>query len=770
MMFDCFRSVRAQQGEVCTQEKFMNLINSDEVIKLCKKIAAEPDHDKQGQLKKGLPIITWMATFAGKSRTIEHAVPSGLYMLDVDGIENPAAVWQEISKKGKDELGILVAHKTPSTFGLRIVALNQPGLETIVQNQEWFASHFPNIKFDTCVKDLARSSFVVPFSYIYELDNRIFTEIFPVYIKEGGESTPKESSEDSGEDGLTLGTQDLGTYEWHNRLYFCVLKRTDLFDGKGELFSESDFKYQDLDLRQIVNKWFDLHGGSPQRGNRNTTLFTLCCSLRYICDFSQDLMLACIPANILPRAEVCELIRSASKRERIVGIPKDMRETIAALRNTKEEDNDENDSVFSQLQGTSDMVPIEIMPPIFKEFVQIAPPDFRKASVVALLPMLGTLGSRLRAVYVDGVEQTPSFQCEIEAPMASGKSFARRIYNYVMKDVMEADAVYREKEAEYDEKVRRAKNQKEQPEKESYPIRLLGSKVSIGALLDRMANAHGLHLMSFDEEVRNVLDSMRSGAYGDIRALLRCAFDNSIYGQDYKSDSSSKRLVAVFYNTLHCGTPAEYRKLYNNAEDGTITRVLFADIPDQKFKKMPVFKELTYFQKKNIDKHVKALSEISMIKDKPQPTYQLRGFDFMREWADSWQERMRQLAIRFNDINLDTYRRRAAVVGFRAGMLAWFLFGKDNEVNKRRTIAFSQMIAEQMVVTLMQRYKVMEVSNVIAFKYVWNRIKDEFTMQDVEDAAVACNCKSLPKQIVFAWKQKNLIEKVDPQTYKKLKR
>lgn len=354
--------------------------------------------------------------------------------------------------------------------------------------------------------------------------------------------------------------------------------------------------------------------------------------------------------------------------------------------------------------------------------------------------------------------------------MASGKSFTRRIYNNVMKDVIAADTIYREKEADYDEKCRQAKNAKEQPEKETYPIRLLGSKVSIGALLDRMANAHGLHVFSFDEEVRNVLDSMNSGPYGQIRAMLRCAFDNAIYGQDYKSDGSSKRQVPVFYNTLHCGTPAEYRKLYNNAEDGTITRILFCELPDQKFKKMPVFNKLTYFQQRDIDRAVKRLSDISMKDDKIQSDYELKNFNFMREWADKWQEDMRLLSMKFDDINLDTFRRRAAVVGFRAGMIAWFLFDKDTEVNRAKTCSFAQMIAEQMVVALMQRYKVTETSNVITYKNVWNKLGDVFTKEEFGEMCQREEVKTLPRVIIYRWKQKHLIKVLEDKKYKKMQK
>ena len=767
MKFDYFQSVKSKKGEQCTDEVFVRAINSKEVCSLCKKIAAEEDHDKQGVLKKGLPIITWMASFNGGQRLISNATPSGLYMMDIDGIEDPEKVWEEIKEKDPKALGIMIAHKTPSAHGLRIVALNREGLDSVVQNQEWFASQFPNIKFDTCVKDLARSSFLVPFSYFYYTDMNIFKSMCPVYIKEGGKSSSTDSNTASHDADSTSGTKDLGTYVFKGYQYFNVERKTDLLGDESAPIEEDELVYDGLDLRTIVLEWLAQHGGEPKQGSRNTTLFQLFCSLRYICDFQTDIMLASVPA-ILSRFETCELIENAKKRDRIVGIPKDILAAVKALKdNENEDDETSKKTIYDYLQSTNDLLAVEKLPPIFKQFAQIAPPDFRKASVVALLPLLGTLGSRLRAVYVDGVEQTPSFQCEIEAPMASGKSFARRIFNIVMEDVIEQDNAYRDKEAKYEEKVRLAKNAKEQPEREVYPIRLLGSKVSIAALLDRMANTKGLHVLSFDEEIRNVLDSMRSGAYGDIRALLRCAFDNSIFGQDYKSDSSSKHMVAVFYNTLHCGTPAEYRKLYNNAEDGTITRVLFADIPDQKFKKMPVFKELNYFQLKDIRKQVKRLSNITMQGESVQPPYKLKNFDFMRTWADKWQEDMRQLAIKFNDINLDTYRRRAAVVGFRAGMLAWFLFDKNDAVTRSRTTSFAQMIAEQMCVTLMRRYQVAEVSNSIIFVAVWNKLPETFTADQVEQVVSSTNFKTPSRAIIHRWRERNLILKTDKQTYKK---
>ena len=765
MLFSQFDSVNATKGVLCTEETFFHTINSEQVIDVCKKIAKEEDHDKQGILKKDLPVVTWMSFFGALPRANKNATPSGLVMVDYDGIEDPEAVWNRIKERDPKQLGIYIAHKTPSTHGVRIVFKNREGLDSVVANLEWWKSMFPEFKLDSKCKDLARASFMVPASYFYYTDLNVFREMCPVYVKEGGSAS---SDEDDSDAAHTLGTDDLGTYDKYGLNWFVVNRQTDLFGTAGEPFSGEDFKYEDLDIREIALKWLNLNGGVPQKGSRNSSLFALACNLRYLCEFSSDLMLACMPA-LLPRNEEAALVLSALKRDRIVGVPKSVREAIAYLRESKQQpDSPEwEDNVFNHLDSPNDMMPTEKLPPIFRQFVGAAPTDFRKATVVALLPMLGTLGSRLRARYLDGKLHSPSFQCEIEAPMASGKSFTRDIFNFVMKDVMQKDQVYRLKEADYEERVRRAKNQKEQPEKETYPIRLLGSKVSIAALLDRIAYAQGLHVMSFDEEVRNVIDSMKAGGFGDIRALLRNAFDNSIFGQEYKSDNSSKRLVAIMYNTLHCGTPAEYRKLYNNAEDGTITRVVFCELPDQSFKKMPKFKEISYWEKKKMQKSIDKLSEISMIGDKVQPEHELKNFDFMNEWADKWLEKMRKLAMRFDNLSLDTFRKRAAVVGFRAAMIAWYLYDADTPNNRRKTVEFAEMIAEHMTVTLMQRYSIVEMSNTILYKQVWNRLGNEFDKEEVKRVIEETSVKSDARTVIFRWKQKNLIQLIGENKYQK---
>lgn len=763
MTFDIFESKNAQHGEVCTLEKFRAAINSDRVVRLCRDIAGYVgQHEEQNKLKVQLPCITPMATFGGKGHKKANAIPSGLYMLDIDSIDDPEACWQHINEKHSvEELQVVLAHKTPSLHGLRIVCRGRKEFTTIAENIEWFKSLYPEIEFDKVVKDISRCSFLVAGSYIYYLDETMFEENEVCYIKGEG-----STSENGAVDNAPIG-QDLGTYNIYGWPFFKVQKDSNLF-ATPTLYEEEDFMTEGKDLRKVAALWMEEHGGMPPVGKRNQTLFELACDIRYICGFHESLMLACLPA-ILERAEVTQLVRSAKKQPRNARVPAKLR-VIYNKTPLKGEQQDEKDekTIFDYLNTGEKMLAANQLPPVFKEFVSIVPRDFRRAAIVALLPMLGTLGSRLRARYLDGVIQSPSFQCEIEAPMASGKSFVSRIYDYVMKDVLAEDEENRAKEEAYDEKVRRAKNAKDQPDPESYMVRLLGAKVSISKLMDRLAAAHGLHVFTYTDEVANVLDGIQSGKYGDIRALLRNAFDNQRFSQEYKSENSSKKMCRVFYNTLHCGTPAEYKKLYKNVEDGTVTRITFATLPDQAFKKMPRFKELTDKQKRDVDRAIARISGVSVIKGKVQPEYPLE-MQFLNEWADRWLERMRKLSADFDNRSLDTFRRRSAVVGFRAGMLAYYLYGKHDKSTKAKTCAFAELVAEQMVISLLRRYNVSEVSNVVPWQNIWNRLEDEFTQDEVEAVASSCGIDSPARSVIFKWKLKGLIVR-DNKTKKFIKR
>ena len=59
------------------------------------------------------------------------------------------------------------------------------------------------------------------------------------------------------------------------------------------------------------------------------------------------------------------------------------------------------------------------LPGILQDLSDHAPEEFREATLMAAMPMLGTLATGIRAKYLDGKLNSPSFIVDIEAPQAT---------------------------------------------------------------------------------------------------------------------------------------------------------------------------------------------------------------------------------------------------------------------------------------------------------------------------------------------------------------
>ena len=168
MRFSIFKNAKAQKGQECTYERYLEVANSAELLRLCNDIAAEENADKRGELKKGLPVVTWQAFFPNR-RVSKEAEPSGLFMLDIDHVENPYQLYSEKIAGRVKELGIVYCGMTASRHGVRIVAKCLPTLKSIEECQRWLAANL-KVEFDGVCKDWARCSFLVHDSYTYFMD------------------------------------------------------------------------------------------------------------------------------------------------------------------------------------------------------------------------------------------------------------------------------------------------------------------------------------------------------------------------------------------------------------------------------------------------------------------------------------------------------------------------------------------------------------------------------------------------------------------------
>ena len=189
MSFGIAKNVRSEV-QVCTPELLNRVLDSVHVARICAEIEDALEKSRNGELtkeeyetikselKKKLPIFTFHAMFKNGRRKNEDAIPSGLSIYDLDHIPNPEGRWKEIEPR-KEELGIVLAHITPSSEGLRLVFVMPEGM-SLAEAQAWMSSQLGDAQYDACVKDFARCSFAVPREYVLFLDEeKLFTEHLP---------------------------------------------------------------------------------------------------------------------------------------------------------------------------------------------------------------------------------------------------------------------------------------------------------------------------------------------------------------------------------------------------------------------------------------------------------------------------------------------------------------------------------------------------------------------------------------------------------------
>ncbi|MBQ2534023.1 MAG: VirE protein, partial [Prevotella sp.] len=217
----------------------------------------------KGEHKKRLPIITPHAMFPKGRRCNGDAVASGLSMYDIDHISDPRGYYQTMVADRVAELGIVLAHVTPSLEGLRLIFVMPQGM-TLEEAQLWMSQQLGDANYDGCVKDMARSSFVVPRSYVLYMDEE---ELF------------MERKNDSQVQGDKVqGDKGQGTKDNLNPQSFPT-------------------DYHGIPFKELIAKYWEVNnqGFEPTQGDRDTLTYQLACDLRHICGRSFEWLDQVIP-------------------------------------------------------------------------------------------------------------------------------------------------------------------------------------------------------------------------------------------------------------------------------------------------------------------------------------------------------------------------------------------------------------------------------------------------------------------------------------------
>ena len=372
--------------------------------------------------------------------------------------------------------------------------------------------------------------------------------------------------------------------------------------------------------------------------------------------------------------------------------------------------------------------------------------------------------------YCDGMEQRLGLMSIILGDQASGKSVCKNVVDIWKRQLDEDDAIARKREEEWKERKKSRKANEKAPEDPKVLIRVLPVTVSCSTLLKRIKNSCDHTLYSFGEELDTLRKTNGAGSWSSKYDIYRLSFDRGEWGQDYNSDQAESGVVRVAYNWTMLGTYGAMHKCFkaDNIENGLSSRILVAEMPDSSFAKMPKYGKRTLEDEAKIQEAVNVLRRSNGLIDTPR----------LRKAIGDWVEEKRVEAAKDIDRVKDTYRKRAAVIGFRCGVIFHLLTGKAKET--QQCIDFALMMAEYCLnvqiktfgESLSNQYennKTTKQRN-SRNKSVFEQLPPTFSTEDVRALKDSdCNIPAI-RMIISRWVHDSWIKKIDNNLWQKCNR
>ena len=415
--------------------------------------------------------------------------------------------------------------------------------------------------------------------------------------------------------------------------------------------------FKSVPYSSIIAEWWRRNGGEPAEGERNVKLHKLAVNLRAICDNNEERLLEVMPRLGLSEAEMKSIIHSACKEptkgSRMID------QIVSALEMGISPDEIEDAEVAAAETGVK--VNVKALPIGLKESLVGVPVSMHMPVLCSVLPIAAAYADQVEVEYCDGNRQRLGLMSIIRGEQASGKSVCKNAVDIWKRQFDEEDALARKREEEWKERKKGRKANEKAPEDPKVLIRMVPVTVSCSTLLKRFKNAQGHTLYSFGEELDTLRKTNGAGSWSSKYDIYRLSFDNGEWGQDYNSDQAESGVVKVAYNWTMLGTNGAMRKCFksDNIENGLSSRILVAEMPDSSFSKMPKFKHRSVEDEARINEAVTRLRSFSGLIDTPR----------LRKAIEDWVEQKRVEAAKDIDHVKDTYRKRAAVIGFRCGVI-----------------------------------------------------------------------------------------------------
>ena len=748
-----------------------------------------------------LPAMMPMGDVGDLQRAKQNCEPTGLVMIDLDNKgetapevvhwweeEDPVAKVREMltektTSEGQPELErmhVVLVHITPSGRGLRLlVHCHAEGMEATIENcvKAFDLERFGTV--DPACTDLSRLSCLVPADYI-------------VYEKGMFDEVP------------AISIEAMRRYKVAGKVAKGENTQRTLFEVQESDEEYKDYDYNGVPVREIVKEWMEENGGEPLPNTRHNYYNDLVLLFRSICDNNPKILHAVLPKFGHSDEETWEQCVGLTLSNKCSKIDYRLWKFLADKGywiDPKAKKLEEKEAEAERKEEEKKEKPIPPLPPIFRQYVQAAPKDFKVPCVFALLPILGTLTSHLRADYFDDKEMSTTFTSLVFAPPSSGKGFIDRLMS-LLNNLADRDELSNAKEGIYaKEEAKKGANEKglDNPH---VSVRIVEPMISIPEFLEKMRDNRGHHMFIMASE----LDTFRKSNHttgGDKSDMWRVAWDNGKYGQFYKSVRTFKGKVNLYLNMLFTGTPDQIKKFFTNVEDGLVSRFSFCEVenqlyaPFQPWKKIPKTEQLKI---QNILDRLEMKVYKQPLKFDPKNLLDLKEseFDAVVPWATDWQpfekvnmefmfkpllkglEAQRQRAAKEMNEARDMFRKRASVKAFRLALLCMALYPrvgkKEQEVIKNFALWFADRDLQNSICAFGVKYNEREVEDKQAEKRIYavgesiyDILTERFSRGDLEVLARRQGLKTPVRTILWNWKKLGMIVKRGENEWQKKK-
>ena len=637
-MFGISNSVKSREVRECTPDLFRRVVRSERVARICAEIEDALEKVRRGEmskedfevykaeLKKQLPIFTPHATFRNGRRLNAEAIPSGLSMYDIDHIDNPRGLFEERIAAHVTEWGVVLAHVTPSTEGLRLFFVMPEGA-SLAEAQKWMSGQLGDKEYDQSVKDYARSSFAVPENYI-------------LYMDEEGLFKKRESA-----------TREAVTSYQLQATSAMQADSAALVAGSSSLVADSlvadslvAATFKGIPYADIISEWFRLSGGEPVQGERNDKLHRLASHLRYIADNDEVLMLSTMPRYGLSEEEMRGLIHSACTAK-FYSMPKVMQEAVrralqamsyklqamsgAATGYKPQATSTMQGDSAALVAGSSSLVAASLppalpkrLPALVKLLLSRTPDLYRPAVAHAVFPALAAHLWRVRFRYIDNVEHEATLMNVLMAGTGAGKDCISEPINRIMADVRRRDEDNLQREREWKNEVNsKGANKDKRARPEGLVIQEIDADMTNPAFVMRTAEADGHFLYTKLNEI-DQFDALRGSGRGGQQFQIMClAFDpGNRYGQTRVGAMSVTEKVTIRFNWNAATTIQKGKRYFSHVlTDGPISRINFCTIPEREIgAEMPVYGSYDANFNEELRPYIENLTRATGLVDCPQ--------------------------------------------------------------------------------------------------------------------------------------------------------